>query len=94
MVATREKQFVKTDDAALSAEVNQPSHYAEGRKYEPIDVIHDWDLSFCVGTAVKYCSRLGRKGEGNEIKDLSKAIWYLNYEVDRLKALKAEKGTT
>lgn len=85
MTETRDKQFVKSDDAALTAEINQPSHYAGGREYEPIDVIHDWDLSFCVGNAVKYCSRIGRKGEGTSIKDLSKAIWYLHYEIDRLK---------
>ena len=24
--------------------INRPSHYAEGRKFEPIDVIEDWEL--------------------------------------------------
>lgn len=26
--------------------VNHPAHYAEGRKYEPIAVIEDWNLNF------------------------------------------------
>ena len=24
--------------------INKPSHYAEGRKYEPIEVMEDWGL--------------------------------------------------
>lgn len=32
--------------------VSNPSHYTEGRKYEPIDVIEDWGLGFCLGNAV------------------------------------------
>ena len=50
--------------------VNHPSHYAEGRKYEPIDVIEDWELDFCLGNAVKYISRAGRKSD--ELEDLKK----------------------
>lgn len=43
--------------------VNHPSHYAEGREYEPIDVILDWDLGFNLGNTVKYISRAGRKDD-------------------------------
>lgn len=28
------------------SEIAKPSHYCEGRKYEPEDVISDWDLNF------------------------------------------------
>jgi hypothetical protein len=45
----------------MNEQVNHPSHYAEGRKYEPIDVIQDWKLDFCLGNTVKYISRCGRK---------------------------------
>ena len=41
--------------------VKKPSHYTAGRKYEPKDVIRDWDLNFNLGNAVKYISRAGRK---------------------------------
>lgn len=62
--------------------VNHPSHYAEGRKYEPIDVIEDWGLDFSLGNAVKYISRAGRKSD--ELEDLKKARWYLDYKISRL----------
>lgn len=60
------------------------SYYAEGRKYEPIDVINDWNLDFNLGNAVKYISRAGIKTE-NPIPDLEKAIDYIQYEIKRLK---------
>ena len=63
--------------------VNHPSHYAEGRKYEPIDVIEDWDLGFHLGNTVKYIARAGRKD--NIIQDLEKARWYLDRKIESLK---------
>lgn len=71
--------------------VVHPSHYAEGRKYEPIDVIADWELNFCLGNTVKYISRAGRKDADKTIEDLEKAAWYLNYYIDYLKYLKEEE---
>ena len=60
--------------------VINPKHYAEGRKYEPWDVIHDWNLDFDLGNVVKYISRAGRKD--SEIEDLEKARAYLNHAID------------
>lgn len=69
--------------------IDHPSHYAEGRKYEPIDVITDWELNFALGNTVKYISRAGRKGEPNKLlEDLKKAQWYLSYEIERLERQK------
>lgn len=59
--------------------VNHPSHYAGGRKFEPVDVINDWELTYNIGNAVKYLSRAGRKGD--RIEDLKKAIFYIHYEI-------------
>lgn len=64
-------------------QVNHPNHYAQGRKYEPIDVITDWELGFNLGNTVKYISRAGRKDDA--IQDLEKALFYLQYEINRLK---------
>lgn len=72
-------QKTHAEDAGSSA-VDHPSHYAAGRKYEPIDVIQDWNLDFCLGNVVKYISRAGRKID--ELEDLKKAQFYLNYAVD------------
>lgn len=55
--------------------VKNPSHYCEGRRYEPIDVIEDWSLGYHLGNALKYISRAGRKQ--NEAEDLKKAVWYI-----------------
>lgn len=65
-------------------QIDHPSHYADGRKYEPIDVITDWDLNFNLGNAVKYISRAGRKNPDKLIEDLKKAKFYLDYEITRL----------
>lgn len=70
-MSLREYEFIK-----------HPAHYAEGRKYEPKDVIRDWELNFNLGSAVKYISRAGRKGD--KIEDLKKARQFLDFEIDAL----------
>lgn len=62
--------------------VEHPSHYAEGRNYEPIEVIKDWNLNFNLGNVVKYISRAGRKE--NILEDLQKAKFYLEHEINSL----------
>ena len=66
--------------------INSPAHYAEGRKYETIDVIEDWNLNFRLGNAVKYLSRTGRKDPSKAVEDLRKAVWYIEREITALKA--------
>jgi len=60
-----------------SEAVNHPSHY-QGNKFECIDIIEDFNLGFCLGNAVKYILRAGKKQD--RIQDLRKAIWYLQRE--------------
>lgn len=62
--------------------VSHPSHYADGREYEPKDVIRDWDLNFNLGSAIKYISRAGRKSGNSIIQDLMKAKQYLEFEIE------------
>ena len=40
--------------------INHPKHYTDG-KIEVIDFIEDKKLGFCLGNAVKYISRAGKK---------------------------------
>ena len=68
----------------MGESVNHPSHYNSG-KYEVIDIIDDWKLDFCLGNAVKYIARAGKKDPTKTIEDLEKAIWYINHEIDILK---------
>lgn len=62
--------------------INHPKYYCEGRKYEPKDVIMDWQLDFCLGNVVKYIARAGRKGD--MLEDLQKAKQYIEFEIEAL----------
>jgi hypothetical protein len=62
--------------------VSKPIHYVQGRSYEPAKVIQDWDLNFFLGNVVKYVSRAGRKESASRKEDLSKALWYLQQEIN------------
>lgn len=66
----------------MSDMINHPPHYTHG-DIEPIDVIDDWNLSFCLGNTVKYIARAHHKN--NTIQDLEKARWYLDHEIQQLK---------
>lgn len=69
--------------------VNKPEHYCEGRKYEPKDVIRDWELNFNLGSAVKYLSRAGRKI--SKVEDLEKAMQFIQFEIDAIKEERASE---
>lgn len=60
--------------------VNRPAHYTDG-KIEVIDYIEDKKLGFCLGNAIKYISRAGKKDPEKEVEDLNKAIWYINRRI-------------
>jgi hypothetical protein len=64
--------------------VNKPPHYTDG-KIEVIDYIEDKQLDFCLGNAVKYISRAGKKDKSKEIEDLEKSIWYINRRIKQIK---------
>lgn len=49
------------------------THYKR-LKYEPWDVILDWELGYLDGSALKYLSRWRRK---NGVEDIQKAIHFL-----------------
>lgn len=66
------------------SDITQPEHYVSGRNFEPKDVIRDWNLNFNLGNAVKYIARNGRKAGESAIKDLKKAIQYLQFEIEAL----------
>jgi len=66
--------------------VNHPSHYTDGN-IEVIDYIEDKRFGYCLGNAIKYISRAGKKEPDNpnkEIEDLKKAVWYINRRIREL----------
>jgi hypothetical protein len=63
---------------------NTPQHYQTGKIYDLIDVIQDFKLNFNRGNVLKYVCRAGKKED--EVKDLEKAIDYLQRELKYVKA--------
>ena len=60
--------------------IDHPSHYNKG-KIEVIDFIEDQKLNFALGSTLKYICRAGAKEGEPKRDDLSKALWYLEYEL-------------
>lgn len=84
----KQKREVSREERCFDP-VEHPSHYTEGREYEPKDVIYDWGLDFNLGSAVKYISRAGRKDD--IIQDLKKAQQFIQFEID---AIEKKRGKT
>lgn len=62
--------------------VNHPAHYTRF----PVEVIEITEqLPFNQGNVVKYVCRAGFKQGVDELEDLSKAAWYLNRAIEKLK---------
>lgn len=57
---------------AVAKHVNHPKYYNTG-KIEVIDFIEDQNLGFCLGNAVKYIARAGKKNPFFEVEDLKKS---------------------
>ena len=67
----------------MSDAVNHPSYYTDGT-IEVIEYIEDKKLGYCLGNAVKYISRAGKKDPAKEIEDLRKADWYIKRRIMEL----------
>jgi hypothetical protein len=63
--------------------VNHPSHYTSGG-IETIDFIEAKELGFCLGNAIKYIARAGKKDKNKTIEDLEKAKWYIDRRIQEL----------
>jgi len=67
----------------MSERIDHPPHYGGGdNDYEVIKVIESWQLGFCLGNALKYLYRAGRKDPKCEIEDLKKALWYMKRRLE------------
>lgn len=58
-------------------------HYDNGKNYDVLDIVKDYNLNFNRGNILKYIIRAGKKD--NEIQDLEKAKDYLNREIEFLR---------
>lgn len=65
--------------------INHPKHYGgNNNPHEAVKIIEAWLgidglKGFCLGNALKYIARAGKKEENSEEQDIAKAQWYLNY---------------
>lgn len=65
-------------------QVDHPPHYAHPSGVECIDVVEHF--SFNLGNAIKYIWRAGSKPGVDAETDLAKAAWYINRELERIRA--------
>jgi hypothetical protein len=63
--------------------VDHPDHYLKDSGYEVIEVIRAWELNFSLGNAVKYIARAGKKDPEKTVEDLNKAMWYINWHIEK-----------
>ena len=69
----------------MTESTDHPDYYGgSDSPYETIKVIEAWRLDFCLGNALKYISRAGKKDKSKEIEDLEKAIWYIQRRISQL----------
>jgi hypothetical protein len=80
------EQVVMKEDDYFHEEVNSPTHYTHGG-IETIDYIEAKGLGYHLGNVVKYVSRCGHKTNTDPMKDLKKALWYLQREIDRRESI-------
>ena len=59
------------------------THYDNGKNYDVIDIIRDYNVNFCRGNILKYVLRAGKKQD--ELGDLLKAKDYLEREIALLR---------
>lgn len=66
----------------MSDKIN-PAHYKSPIGLEVIEVIEEFDLDYCLGTAIKYILRAGKKPGAPLEEDIAKAIWFLKRKITR-----------
>lgn len=74
--------------------VSNPAHYTS-HGVSPLEFIGmqfglEAMKGFCLGNAIKYISRAGKKDPAKEIEDLEKGVWYTQYYIEELKMKKEE----
>ena len=67
---------------------SQP-HYENGKGYDVIDFIKDYNLNFNRGNIIKYISRADKKN--HELMDLLKAKDYLEREIEYVRNTGAQE---
>lgn len=82
---TGEVSIVGTQN--MNNQVDRPSHYQLGQNRQVIDILTETLTSdelrgFILGNVIKYVTRSAYKGK--ELEDLHKAMWYLNWYINKI----------
>lgn len=69
------------EDKEVKKDAINPEHYkSHPSGVECIQITQH--MNFCIGNAIKYLWRAGKKGDA--VEDLKKAKWYIDKEIERL----------
>ena len=69
----------------VPADAINPAHYQGfSNGAQVVDITEH--LSFCAGNAIKYLARAGKKDPAKHVEDLEKAAWFVQREIQRVKA--------
>jgi hypothetical protein len=66
--------------------IKSPNHYKGRTGFEAKEIIWEFNLGFCLGNAVKYIVRAGKKPGNSERQDLMKARENINMRLEELDA--------
>jgi hypothetical protein len=69
-------------DGEMSKDITHSQDHYKQTDIEPIEVIEEYNLNFCLGNAIKYILRADHKG--SRVADLEKARWYIERELMRV----------
>ena len=71
-------------DKAYKETSNKPTHYQNNKNIDVIDICKILDLNFNLGNVLKYIARVGKKNGESTLKDLNKALDYIQREIKHL----------
>lgn len=77
---TETENLTLVEGGYIPDDVHHPAHYNQG-KIEVWDFIYDQGLGYALGNAIKYEVRAGKKAGNSKVKDLRKAIAFLEREI-------------
>jgi len=90
---TEHSKYYFEKDRNINKESKTPSYYIGNEGMEAIDVIHQFELSYDLGSACSYILRAKNKHQDYGEECLTKAIRHLEYELRKIRKKKPINNT-